>query len=338
MQEVVEASRGVPVLVDFWAVWCGPCKQLTPALETVVRAAGGRLKLVKIDIDQNHVLVAQLAQLGLPLQSVPTVVAFWQGQAADLFQGALPESEVERFAENLLKMAGGSMPTADLPAETKAALGEGDFSRQEPSRSEDHEFNEGPHSAVITEVLEDHLWAELDDGALTLVDKGEMRWTNERFHPKRFFRPGQRVRLMVRHTATDHGTLVASIRAAEQHPWGEFTRKYEIGSRLTGRVSFVGGSGVFLTLDMGIEGWIPGDEISWTETPDAALGKIREGDWLTTEIRSFDDSEKSVDLSLKRLQRNPLWDDYGTPQSSWHCYQRRDLLHRRLWFLCSPFR
>ncbi|MBV9654410.1 MAG: tetratricopeptide repeat protein [Acetobacteraceae bacterium] len=126
MKEVIEASRQVPVLVDFWATWCGPCKQLTPALEKVVTAAGGRLKLVKIDIDANRALVQQLAQLGLPLQSVPTVAAFWQGQIADLFQGALPESEIRRFAEALLKLAGGAMPSADLLAEGKAALEGGD--------------------------------------------------------------------------------------------------------------------------------------------------------------------------------------------------------------------
>ncbi len=126
MAEVVEASRSIPVIVDFWATWCGPCKQLTPTLEKVVRSAGGRVKLVKIDIDQNRSLVQQLAQLGLPMQSVPTVAAFWQGQIADLFQGALPESEVKRFIEGLLKVAGASMPSADLLADAKAAMEEGD--------------------------------------------------------------------------------------------------------------------------------------------------------------------------------------------------------------------
>jgi len=112
----------MPVLVDFWATWCGPCKTLTPSIERVVRAAGGRVRLVKIDIDKNRALVQQLTQLGLPLQSVPTVAAFWQGQIADMFQGALPESDIKRFVEALLKMAGGSMPSADLLAEANAAL------------------------------------------------------------------------------------------------------------------------------------------------------------------------------------------------------------------------
>src|SRR5258707_5152503 len=126
MADVIEASRTIPVVVDFWATWCGPCKTLTPTLEKVVTAAAGRVKLVKIDIDKNQALVRQLAQLGLPMQSVPTVAAFWQGQIADIFQGAQPESEVKRFVETLLKAAGGTMPTADLLAEAKVAMEEGD--------------------------------------------------------------------------------------------------------------------------------------------------------------------------------------------------------------------
>ena len=126
MKDVVEASREVPVLVDFWATWCGPCKTLTPTLEKVVKAAQGRVRLVKIDIDKNRQLVQQLAQMGLPLQSVPTVVGFVQGQIADLFQGALPEGEVKKFIENLLKMGGGTLPGADILAEAKAAAEQGD--------------------------------------------------------------------------------------------------------------------------------------------------------------------------------------------------------------------
>ncbi len=146
MKDVVEASRQVPVLVDFWATWCGPCKTLTPVLEKVVRAAGGRVKLVKIDIDKNRQLVQQLTQMGLPLQSVPTVAAFWQGQIADLFQGALPEGELKKFVEALLKAAGGQMPSAELLAEAKTLLEQGDatgaleiyaaLGQQEPDNAE----------------------------------------------------------------------------------------------------------------------------------------------------------------------------------------------------------
>ncbi len=125
VRDVIEASRTVPVLVDFWATWCGPCKQLTPTLERVVTAAAGRVRLVKVDVDKNRALVEQLARIGLPMQSIPTVAAFWQGQIADVFQGALPESEVKRFVEQLLKLAGGAMPAAELLAEAQAALEDG---------------------------------------------------------------------------------------------------------------------------------------------------------------------------------------------------------------------
>ncbi|MCJ8354180.1 tetratricopeptide repeat protein [Novacetimonas hansenii] len=125
MRDVVEASRTVPVLVDFWAAWCGPCKQLTPVIEKVVTSAGGRVRLVKIDVDANQALAQQLGKIGLPLQSIPLVAAFWQGQILDLFQGAQPESEVRRFVEGVLKAAGGALPAADLIALARKELDEG---------------------------------------------------------------------------------------------------------------------------------------------------------------------------------------------------------------------
>jgi putative thioredoxin len=125
MAEVIQASQKVPVIVDFWATWCGPCKQLTPVLEKVVRGAGGRVRLAKIDIDKNPRLIAMLAQQGLRVQSVPTVVAVVQGQLVPLFQGALPESQVRQVIEQVVQMGGGTMPTEDLMAAAKAAAAEG---------------------------------------------------------------------------------------------------------------------------------------------------------------------------------------------------------------------
>jgi putative thioredoxin len=118
--DVIQASRDLPVIVDFWATWCGPCKQLTPVLERVVRGAAGRVRLVKVDIDKNQRLAAQLR-----IQSVPTVYAFYQGQPVDGFKGALPESQVKQWVERLVQMAGGTMPAADLLAAAKEAAAEG---------------------------------------------------------------------------------------------------------------------------------------------------------------------------------------------------------------------
>ncbi|MCB2115465.1 MAG: co-chaperone YbbN [Rhodobacteraceae bacterium] len=101
MTEVIEASREVPVIVDFWAPWCGPCKTLGPALEAAVIAAKGKVRMVKVNVDENQMIAGQLR-----IQSIPTVYAFWQGKPVDAFQGALPGSEIKAFVDKLSGLAG----------------------------------------------------------------------------------------------------------------------------------------------------------------------------------------------------------------------------------------
>ena len=120
VKDVIEESRRQPVLVDFWAPWCEPCKQLTPVLERVVKAAKGKVKLVKMDIDKHPSIAGQLG-----IQSIPAVIAFVNGQPADGFMGALPESQVVAFLERLTRdKIGGE--AKDLLAAADAALAKGD--------------------------------------------------------------------------------------------------------------------------------------------------------------------------------------------------------------------
>jgi putative thioredoxin len=119
VKDVIEESRKRPVLVDFWAPWCGPCKTLTPVLEKAVRAAKGKVKLVKMNIDEHPQVSSQLG-----IQSIPTVFAFVNGQPVDGFMGALPETQVTAFIERLTgKIEGGG---ADLLKQADAALAKGD--------------------------------------------------------------------------------------------------------------------------------------------------------------------------------------------------------------------
>ena len=120
-KDVLEASRNVPVLVDFWAPWCEPCKQLTPILEKVVRSFAGKVRLVKVNIDQNQALAGQLR-----IQSIPTVYAFRDGRPLDGFQGAQPESAVRAFVERLLGEEA-AMDAAAAIAAAEQALDGGDL-------------------------------------------------------------------------------------------------------------------------------------------------------------------------------------------------------------------
>ena len=120
IKDVIEESKRQPVLVDFWAPWCGPCKQLTPVLEKAVRAGKGKVKLVKMNIDEHPAIPGQMG-----IQSIPAVIAFVNGQPADGFMGALPETQVTAFLERLTK-GGIGAETKDLLNAADAALVEGD--------------------------------------------------------------------------------------------------------------------------------------------------------------------------------------------------------------------
>jgi putative thioredoxin len=121
MKDVIEESKRQPVLIDFWAPWCNPCKQLTPILEKAVRAAKGRVKLVKMNIDEHPAIPGQMG-----IQSIPAVIAFVNGQPADGFMGAVPETQVTAFIDRLTKGMPAAGDAAELLAEAEAALKAGD--------------------------------------------------------------------------------------------------------------------------------------------------------------------------------------------------------------------
>ncbi len=136
-KDVIDASMQVPVIVDFWAPWCGPCKQLGPLIEKVVKEAKGAVKLVKINVDENQALAGQLR-----IQSIPAVYAFFQGRPVDGFVGAQPESQLKQFVQHLAKMgsaAAGPSPVDEALDAAEAALAENDY---------------GAASAIFDQVLE----------------------------------------------------------------------------------------------------------------------------------------------------------------------------------------
>ena len=119
LADVIEASKEVPIIVDFWAPWCGPCKTLGPQLEAAVTAAKGKVRMVKVDIDKAPRISAQLR-----IQSIPTVYAFWQGKPVDAFQGAVPASEVKAFVDRVAAL-GGDGGLADALDAAEVMLAEG---------------------------------------------------------------------------------------------------------------------------------------------------------------------------------------------------------------------
>ena len=164
MADVVEASKEVPVVVDFWAPWCGPCKTLGPMLEDAVTAARGKVRMVKVNVDENQGIAAQLR-----IQSIPTVYAFWQGQPVDGFQGAVPGSEIKAFVDRLTELGGdGGLAEAveaaeEMLTEGAAADAAETFAailQQEPE-----------HAAAYGGLVRSHVAAGQMDRAEALLDR-----------------------------------------------------------------------------------------------------------------------------------------------------------------------
>ncbi len=166
MADVIEASQAVPVIVDFWAPWCGPCKTLGPLLEKAVTAAKGAVQMVKIDTDKHPAVAGQLR-----VQSIPTVYAFFQGRPVDGFQGALPESQVKQFVERLAKLGGGAggLDIAAILEEAKALLDAGNA--QEAAAVYNELLGEEPeNAAAYAGLIRCLLAVDQAEGAQEMLD------------------------------------------------------------------------------------------------------------------------------------------------------------------------
>lgn len=164
MSDVIETSKTVPVLVDFWAPWCGPCKQLGPLLEKIVTEAGGKIHLVKVDIDANQQLAQQMR-----IQSIPAVFAFADGQPVDGFMGALPESELRAFIDKIISSHGGQAEQVEQLLEAAEAALETEAVEQAMAMFEQVLQLEPENGRAIAGMAKAHIAAGDLDGARELL-------------------------------------------------------------------------------------------------------------------------------------------------------------------------
>ena len=178
MADVVEASQVVPVIVDFWAPWCGPCRTLGPQLEAAVIAARGAVKMAKVNVDENQMITGQMR-----VQSIPSVYAFWEGKPIDAFQGALPASEVQAFVEKAAAAAGGSadggLADAVSAAEELLTAGEaGDAAQTFSAILGESPNHPGAYSGLVRALIElsdlDQAEAVLNGAPAEIVETPEL--------------------------------------------------------------------------------------------------------------------------------------------------------------------
>jgi putative thioredoxin len=172
MADVIEASKETPVIVDFWAPWCGPCKTLGPALEAEVTAAKGKVKMVKINVDENQQIAGQLR-----VQSIPTVFAFHEGRPVDAFQGALPPSEIKTFVAKIANLAGEDEGLAEAIAAAEDMLEQGDAADAAETFAAILE-EEPTNPAAYAGLIKSHLALGADEQAQAMIDNAPPELAN----------------------------------------------------------------------------------------------------------------------------------------------------------------